>query len=380
MTTPMATSKISSSFRLLLGLLLAIAILAVLASRMDGRAVASALRSANPWLLLASFATTLVEHLDEGAALGPRGGRRNGPPPRRRAFAATAIGIAGNLLLPARLGDFARVLVLRRHNPVPAPRALLASWSAQLFDLIAVAAILAGAGLAGHALAPLPALFGVLGAVLALLVFLWGAHRWPRGAERLEATLPAFVRRRLGDTLVNARQGLSFLGHPRTVIAVVGYTVLVWIADSLGMWLGLHAFGIPASPLVAALLVAAIGLSFVLPLTPGNVGTYQVICVLVLGTIGVPDAQAFALGIGFQGFSFGSHGAPGARTVAARRVESGSTPAGAAAGERSRNAARAVECAVECVAECPNRREPDHPEPGGEDRSSSTVKRPSGER
>lgn len=300
------TSKIPSSLRLLLGLLLAIAILGVLASRMDGRAVASALRSANPWLLLASFGTTLASIWIKAQRWALAVAAGVGSPPRRRAFAATAIGIAGNLLLPARLGDFARVLVLRRHNPVAAPRALLASWSAQLFDLIAVAAILAGAGLAGHALAPLPALFGVLGAVLGLLVFLWGAHRWPRGAERLEATLPAFLRRRLGDTLVNARQGLSFLGHPRTIAAVVGYTVLVWISDSLGMWLGLHAFGIPASPLVAALLVAAIGLSFVLPLTPGNVGTYQVICVLVLGTIGVPDAHAFALGIGFQGFSFGS--------------------------------------------------------------------------
>lgn len=288
--------------RLLIGLVVAAVIMALLARRMDGAAVLSALRGAEPALLVAAFLPGLLSIWLKGRrwALAIAAGK--GPPPRRRLFAATVIGIAGNLLLPARLGDFARVLVLRRHNQVPATRSLAASWSAQLFDLLAVAAILAGAGILGHALAPMPALLAVLGAVLLLVALLWAAHRWPRVAERLEALLPAVLRRRLGDTLVNARQGLTFFGSPRTVGAVLLYTAAVWSCDTAGMWLGLRAFGILVSPAVAAVLVAAIGLSFVLPLTPGNVGTYQVICVFVLGTWGVPKDSAFALGLGYQAF------------------------------------------------------------------------------
>lgn len=289
--------------RVLIGLLIALVLLGLLASRMDADAVRAAFRAAYLPLLAATLLPALASIWLKGRrwALAIAAGR--GEPPHHRVFAATLIGIAGNLVLPARLGDFARVLVLRRHNQVPATRSLLASWSAQLFDLLAVAAILAGAGLLGHALAPMPALLAVLGAVLLLLVLLWVAHRWPRLAERVEGALPAALRRRLGDTLVNARQGLTFLGSPRTVAAVLLYTVAVWCCDTAGMCLALRAFGIHVSPAVAAVLVAAIGLSFVLPLTPGNMGTYQVICVFVLGTWGVAHDQAFALGLGYQAFS-----------------------------------------------------------------------------
>ena len=286
--------------RLLIGLLLAAVIIALLARRLDGAAVSSALRAADAPLLFAALLPGFLSIWLKGRRWALAIAAGQGPAPRRRLFAAPVIGIAGNLLLPARLGDFARVLVLRRHNQVPATRSLLASWSAQLFDLLAVAAILAGAGVLGHALAPMPALLSVLGAVVLLWVLLWIAHRWPRLAERVEALLPAALRRRLGDTLVNARQGLTFLGSPRTVGAVLLYTGTVWTCDTAGMWLGLRAFGIGVSLAVAAVLVAAIGLSFVLPLTPGNMGTYQVICVFVLGTWGVPKDHAFAMGLGYQ--------------------------------------------------------------------------------
>lgn len=288
--------------RLLIGLAIAAVIIALLARRMDGAAVMTALRAADLLLLVGALVPGLLSIWLKGRRWALAIAAGEGPPPRRRLFAATVIGIAGNLLLPARLGDFARVLVLRRHNQVPATRSLLASWSAQVFDLLAVAAILAGAGALGHALAPMPVLLAVLGAVVLLLALLWVAHRWPRLAERVEALLPAPLRRRIGETLVNARQGLTFLGSPRTVGAVLLYTVAVWWCDSAGMWLGLRAFGIWVSPAVAAVLVAAIGLSWVLPLTPGNVGTYQVICVFVLGSWGVPEDSAFAMGLGHQAF------------------------------------------------------------------------------
>jgi uncharacterized protein (TIRG00374 family) len=289
--------------RILFGLLIGIVLIGFLASRMDAPAVLLALRSAHPGLLVVAVLPSLVSIWLKGRRWALAIAAGQGAPPRRRLFAATVIGIAGNLVLPARLGDFGRVLVLRRHNQIPATRSLLASWSAQLFDLLAVAAILAVAGATGYALAPLPVLLAVLGAVLLLLGGLWAAHRWPRGAERVEAMLPAALRRRLGDTLVNARQGLTFLGDGRAVLAVLSYTAVVWVCDTAGMWVALQAFGVQVSPALAALLVAAIGLSFVLPLTPGNVGTYQVICVYVLGTWGVSKDRAFAMGLGFQAFS-----------------------------------------------------------------------------
>ena len=49
--------------------------------------------------------------------------------------------------------------------------------------------------------------------------------------------------------------------------------------------------------------MAAAGLSFALPLTPGNVGIFQAVCVLVLVPFGVARERAFAFGLGAQAFS-----------------------------------------------------------------------------
>src|SRR5207244_1938735 len=73
--------------------------------------------------------------------------------PRRRLFAASVIGTAGNMLLPARLGDVLRALVLRKHNAVPTARGLLASWSAQAFDVAAVGVLLLAGAAAGNGIA-----------------------------------------------------------------------------------------------------------------------------------------------------------------------------------------------------------------------------------
>jgi phosphatidylinositol alpha-mannosyltransferase len=83
---------------------------------------------------------------------------------------------------------------------------------------------------------------------------------------------------------------------------VVLYTVVVWVCEALAMWVNLRAFHLPLGLGAAALLVAATGLSFALPLTPGNVGVYQGICVLVLGALGIERDRAFAFGIGAQAF------------------------------------------------------------------------------
>ncbi len=284
--------------RLVFGLLLAALILFLLGRKVDAEEVLAVLSKTRPGILIAALAGGFVALWLKGErwSLAIAAGAR--PRPRRRLFAATMIGTAGNLLLPARLGDLARVLVFRKHNQVPAPRALIASWSAQLFDMLAVAVILL---LTGSAIASRLVLALVLGGLLALLAVFVLVVRRPDWAERLEKRLlPRFLHARLAGLLANARQGLHFLNRPRTLAAILAFTAAVWMLESLIMLLALRAFGLSLGLGVAALLAAAIGLSFALPLTPGNVGTYQLVCILVLGAAGVERDAAFAFGLGFQ--------------------------------------------------------------------------------
>ncbi len=287
--------------RLLLGLGLAAAILFLLARKVDPAGVAAALRAASwPRLLLGlGLSMTSMWIKGERWALALAAGR--GPRPRRRMFSAMMIGTAGNLLLPARLGDFAKVIVLRRHNDLPMTRSLSASWSVQIFDFLAVAVILL---VSGTAVASPGVLYAVLAGGLLLLGGMAFSHRHPDWSDRVErALIPRRWLPRVQATLRNARQGLSFLGHGRTLVEVLLYTVAVWLCEALAMYTNLRAFHLPVGLGSAALLVAATGLSFALPLTPGNVGVYQGICVLVLGALGIERSRAFAFGIGVQAFS-----------------------------------------------------------------------------
>ena len=193
--------------------------------------------------------------------------------------------------------------MLRKHNAVPATRALLASWSAQAFDVLAVVFLLLAGAAADPGLASRRLLLIVLAAVLAGGIVAAVFARRPDGLLRAVARLPGALGLKLSGLARHALEGLRFLGEPAVLLTVVLFTVGVWTLDVTGLWLALRAFHLDVGLPGAALLVAAIGLSFALPLTPGNVGTYQLIAILVLGRFGIDRDRAFAFGLGLQAYS-----------------------------------------------------------------------------
>ena len=287
--------------RVAFGLALGILILFWISRQVDVAAVLEALASASPSLLAVALGGSFLALWLKGErwAMAIAAGR--GRSPRRRLFSSMLIGAAGNIAMPARVGDFVRAFVLRRHNGVPVARALTASWSVQVLDFLMVALLL-------WALSPATGLASrsVLGAValaaVGALVVLALARRYP-AAWLLLDRLPAPIARRLKPVFQSALQGLAFLDSGRAIGMVAGLTVLVWFAESIAITSGLRAFGIAPALAAGPLLAAAIGLSFVLPLTPGNLGTYQLASILVLGAFGIGQAEAFAFGLGFQAVS-----------------------------------------------------------------------------
>jgi uncharacterized protein (TIRG00374 family) len=287
--------------RVVLGLCLATGILLVLVSRLDAAGVWRALAGVR-WELLALAAGIQAGILwlkAERWSLSIAAGQ--GLRPRKRAFAAIVIGNAGNLVLPARLGDMVRALVLRRHNAVSASQALVAGWSVALLDLLAVAAVVL---LSGSSLVSPKALGGLATAGILMLGIMALLHRRPEWAERVEEALfPGPRTARLRGLLQRSREGFRFLGHGRSLLGVAALTAAIWVCEVASMTSALRAYDIRLGAMPAALLVGAAGLSFVVPLTPGSVGVFQALCILVLGAFDVPRERAFAFGLGAQTFS-----------------------------------------------------------------------------
>ncbi|HET9598494.1 MAG TPA: lysylphosphatidylglycerol synthase transmembrane domain-containing protein, partial [Anaeromyxobacteraceae bacterium] len=88
--------------------------------------------------------------------------------------------------------------------------------------------------------------------------------------------------------------------RPRALAASWAFALGGWAAEVLIAWLALRAFGLPPEVPVALLCVIATTLSSAISVSPGNVGTFQLACVLALGTVGVPREPALAFSLGYH--------------------------------------------------------------------------------
>ena len=230
--------------------------------------------------------------------------------PVRHAFSASMIGFAGNVLLPARLGELLRVGVIAKHNRVGRPLALTTLGVTQLFDLLALAAYFLGVSIWATRLLTgqrwTMALLG--GGIVLLFTCLAMVQRWSQALRPLLAPLhqklPAALNRRLSRYGRLFLQGLGVLTQGRVVGWVVLLTIAVWGLETVAVFITLEAFRIPPTPMMAAVLVVVLNLSFAFPITPGNIGIAQALGVFLLGAFGIAQESALAYSIGMQGATY----------------------------------------------------------------------------
>jgi phosphatidylinositol alpha-mannosyltransferase len=229
------------------------------------------------------------------------------PMPWAPVIRATMIGVMGSALIPGRLGEPTRVLVLSRRLdgrtrqllPVVAGTV----FSQTLINLLALAILLAvtftsvplpSGHLASIALAlALPLLICVLVIVGPRLLALGRRSRSPRIARAANS---------IARLLALARRGLVVFARPRYGSTAIAFQLLAWALQWLACYAVILALGLEsqAGPAAAAAILLAVNLSAVLPATPSNVGVFQAACLVVLAAYGVGAGQAVAYGIILQ--------------------------------------------------------------------------------
>jgi glycosyltransferase 2 family protein len=236
-----------------------------------------------------------------------------GPMPLRPRVAATAIGIAANNVIPLRVGEFARALVLARQTGTRIPAVLGTILMERVFDgLVMVASVFAVMALVSF---PLPPTVGgldpgaaarwlliVAGSIGALLVLLTAfPHGAARAVESATGFLPESWRRAIADSLLSFFRGLSVLRSPRYFLLSVAWAVGQWIFLAAGFYLGFLAFGMEnASFAGAVFLQAIIGFAVSIPSTPGFFGPWEAASRYALGLWGVDDGHAVSFAIAFH--------------------------------------------------------------------------------
>jgi glycosyltransferase 2 family protein len=219
------------------------------------------------------------------------------PQPRfRLVFSAFSVGLFANAVLPGRVGEVARVVVLRRR--LPGRKGLAATlvgsvFAHRMFDVPAAATlvvfVLATAKLPGWALGSIAAALAI--GLTLMLVALFLARRQHRELQELG---------RIRMLLARAREGLAILRSPKAAAIAVGFQYLGWFCQLLAVWAAMRAFHIYQPLSVAGLVLVLINVVTIVPFWPGNVGVVQIAIATSLTGYSVAYARGFAFGIGLQ--------------------------------------------------------------------------------
>ena len=212
-----------------------------------------------------------------------------GPARLSVAFRTTVIGFAANALLPARVGEVLRPLLLARREGLNATSCFATIVLERVLDLVTVLTLLGVFVLMSDASVTSadPRLFRAVqsAGLLALVAsaaglatfFVLAGHPERLGAvtARLSARLPARVAAPLVRLVTTFAEGLTVMRQPRTLAWAVVLSVPLWLSIAAGIWLVSQAFHI-TMPFTGTFLIAAFLTVGVAAPTPGAVGGFHV--------------------------------------------------------------------------------------------------------
>ena len=234
------------------------------------------------------------------ARVGRRRSSSRSTPPHpsyRLVFSAFSVGLFANAVLPGRVGELARVAVLRRRltGPKGTTATLIGSvFAHRMFDLF-------------------PTITLVVWVLLAAKIPGWAYDVARRRARRGRAAASSLrscshVASTASSTssapvrllLARARQGLAVMRAPLPALKAASFQFLGWACQLFAVWCAMRAFHIHQPLAAAGLVLVLMNVATIFPIWPGNVGLVQIAVATPLVNYGVAYARGIAFGIGLQ--------------------------------------------------------------------------------
>jgi glycosyltransferase 2 family protein len=280
------------------------AVLAWLAARsVDPHAFVTSFRRTAWWYLVPSgaalVAAVVARWLRWWLLFAP--GRR---PPLGALGRAFLIGHLFNNLLPARPGEVARAVALKREAGTPVVEALATTAAERVYDVLALVALFAASALfapVGTDAWTAAVAAGAIAAAALVAVVVFG-----RDGVRLERVLSRVPRlseetaRRWSASVVD---GIVSLRDPRVAAPAVVLTAASWVLLALSGWALLFAFHLHPGFTAGLLVVAAANLALLVPASPGGVGVFEAAAVSVLAGYSIDRSVALSYAVALHGLN-----------------------------------------------------------------------------
>ena len=211
---------------------------------------------------------------------------------RMVAFRAALICAAVNSAFPARMGELAKLMVLKREGPMPMGQATGAVFWERFADLNCLLAIgLTTAAALDVPLALLP--------IVSVVAVLWLGLAWlklkPHHARAIIARLPwKGLREFLDHTMhgLASNRGTAF--YLRLALLTLAYWA-IFTAFFFYLLTTAPGLGLTAAQIMTVVVAAILGVA--IPAAPSGLGVYESLVVGALVLAGVPKGEALALAL-----------------------------------------------------------------------------------
>ncbi len=209
------------------------------------------------------------------------------------------IGFMCNNLLPARLGEFARALVIADKERISARASFASVVLERIFDGVTIVLFI----LILMIKHPFPfwvrqmvICAGFLFLIVFLLLLFLG-HKGEKIIDWLQDRFQAGIINKVSGFARKFVHGLEMLRDWRVIIPVFMLSLIVWSIEVLNYLMIMHAFDIRL-PLQAAMFTLVVtNLGIMIPSSPGSVGTFQYFCLLALGFYGIQQETGLAFAV-----------------------------------------------------------------------------------
>lgn len=278
----------------LAGGLISVAAVIVAANGIDLNRTAALLGQVRPGPLAIAAAALVVQLLVRArrwSLLLPPGPA--GRVPARRLVPVVLIGYLGNAVLPARLGDPIRAILVGRREAIPTSAAFGSVVLERAIDTLSLALIAVPAAVVAGA--------PTWAVQTALLVAVVATAIVAVAQTPIPAAVVGWLGRRVGPAL---RSGLASAGRfaaamdghdrPAALAGAGGLSIVAWVLDGVTYWSVAQALGIDLAPAGAMFVAAITVLGTAIPSAPGYIGTFELAASAAARSLGVPPEQALA--------------------------------------------------------------------------------------
>ncbi len=222
-------------------------------------------------------------------------------------FSINSVGFLSIHILPLRLGELTRPLLLKKRHGIPMSTGLATIGLERVLDGIVVALILmigllsVPVATGGETLLPfgvvemawgcMVVFVGALSFLFLSVVFRSQAIRLVNWVLRL---LPIRFRERLGEMFENFLEGLRSLPNFASFSWLLGESLAVWGVVVVAYWLVFQSFGFDLAWGAAFTVLGVAAVGVMIPGPPGFVGTFQLFVQAGLLLYGISRSTGFA--------------------------------------------------------------------------------------